>query len=104
VIRGFPSRESYRASGIPRDVLGKAVAGPLCFEVYDDAGRQVSFARVVTDRATFAYLCDVFVLPSHRGRWLSKWLLECVVSRISRGGRTRPSASRNWRHGSRQRS
>jgi GNAT superfamily N-acetyltransferase len=80
VIHDYLSRESYWAAGIPRDVLERAVAGSLCFGVYDEAGRQVGFARVVTDRATFAYLCDVFVLPSHRGRGLSKWMMECVVA------------------------
>jgi GNAT superfamily N-acetyltransferase len=80
VIHAYLSQESYWAAGIPRGVLERAVAGSLNFGVYDGAGRQVGFARVVTDRATFAYLCDVFVLPSHRGRGLSKWLLECVVS------------------------
>jgi GNAT superfamily N-acetyltransferase len=80
VIHGYLNRESYWAAGIPRDVLERAVAGSLCFGVYDDAGRQVGFARVVTDRATFAYLCDVFVLEQYRGRGLSKWLMECVMA------------------------
>jgi GNAT superfamily N-acetyltransferase len=80
VIHGFLNRESYWAAGIPKGMLERAVAGSLCFGVYDGAGRQVAFARVVTDRATFAYLCDVFVLPSHRGRGLSKWMMECVVA------------------------
>jgi len=77
-VHSYLSRETYWAAGIPRDTLLKAVAGSLCFGVYE-ADRQVGFARVVTDRATFAYLCDVFVLPEYRGRGLSKWLMECVV-------------------------
>jgi GNAT superfamily N-acetyltransferase len=68
---------SYWAAGIPRDVVARAVAGSLCFSLFD-AGAQVGFARVVTDRATFAYLCDVYVLESHRGRGLGKWLMEAV--------------------------
>ena len=80
VIHDYLSRESYWAAGIPRDVLEKAVAGSLCFGVYDGADRQIGFARVVTDRATFAYLCDVFVLEQYRGRGLSKWLMGCVVA------------------------
>jgi GNAT superfamily N-acetyltransferase len=69
--------QSYWAAGIPRDVVAKAVAGSLCFSLFD-AGAQVGFARVVTDRATFAYLCDVYVVESHRGRGLGKWLIEAV--------------------------
>jgi GNAT superfamily N-acetyltransferase len=73
------SRETYWAAGIPRATLVRAVAGSLCFGIYEGQ-KQVGFARVVTDRATFAYLCDVFVLPTHRARGLSKWLMECVVA------------------------
>jgi len=51
----------------------------LCFGLFDEAA-QVGFARVVTDYAIFAYLCDVFVIESHRGCGLSKWLLRCVLS------------------------
>jgi GNAT superfamily N-acetyltransferase len=68
---------SYWAAGIPRAVVAKAVAGSLCFSLFD-AGAQVGFARVVTDRATFAYLCDVYVLESHRGQGLGRWLIEAV--------------------------
>ena len=79
VIHGFLSQQSYWAEGIPRDVVERSIHNSLGFGVYDD-DTQVGFARVVTDRATFAYLADVFVLPSHRGRGLSKWLLECVLA------------------------
>ena len=51
----------------------------LCFGLYEKS-RQVGFARVVTDRATFAWLCDVFILEEYRGRGLSKWLVECVMA------------------------
>jgi GNAT superfamily N-acetyltransferase len=70
---------SYWAKGLPMEVLERAVAGSLCFGLYDD-DRQVGFARVVTDGATFAYLADVFVLESHRGRGLSKLLMDAVVA------------------------
>ena len=70
-------RESYWAAGIPREVVERSLRGSLCFGVYEGQ-RQVGFARCVTDRATYAYLADVFVLPSHRGRGLSKWLMECI--------------------------
>jgi GNAT superfamily N-acetyltransferase len=57
----------------------RSLAHSLCFGLYHD-DQQVGLARVVTDHATFAYLCDVYVLPEHRGQGLSKWLLELVVA------------------------
>lgn len=68
---------SFWAEGIPRALVAKSIANSLCFGLFDD-GSQVGFARVVTDRATFAYLCDVYVLESHRG--LGKWLIEAVMA------------------------
>jgi ribosomal protein S18 acetylase RimI-like enzyme len=70
---------SYWAEGISKETLAKAVAGSLCFSLFD-RGAQVGFARVVTDRATFAYLCDVYVLEEHRGQGLGKWLVEELMS------------------------
>jgi GNAT superfamily N-acetyltransferase len=70
---------SYWAQGIPRAVVAKAIAGSLCFGIFASDG-QVGFARVVTDRATFAYLSDVYVLEEHRGRGLATWLMEAVVA------------------------
>ena len=70
---------SFWAEGIPRDLVAKAIGNSLCFGLFD-AAAQVGFARVVTDRATFAYLCDVYVLESHRGRGLGKWLVEAVMT------------------------
>ncbi len=70
---------SYWAEGISKDLLTKAIAGSLCFSLFD-GGRQVGFARVVTDRATFAYLCDVYVLEEYSGRGLGKWLIEELQS------------------------
>ena len=78
VIHGFLSTDSYWSPGIPRDVVERGIANSLCFGVYQ-GGAQVGFARVVTDRATFALLADVFVLPAHRGKGLSKWLMASVV-------------------------
>jgi GNAT superfamily N-acetyltransferase len=79
VIHDYLSRVSYWAQGRPYSVVRKSVQNSLCFGVYDGA-QQVGFARVVTDSATFAWLCDVFVLESHRGQSLGKWLIECVVA------------------------
>jgi GNAT superfamily N-acetyltransferase len=79
VIHGFLSQRSYWAEGIPREVVERSIRNSLPFGVYDDDAL-VGFARVVTDHATYAYLADVFVLESHRGHGLSKWLLECVLA------------------------
>ena len=69
----------YWSKGIPRDVVARSIEHSLCFGVYDGSGAQVGFARVISDCATIAYLGDVFILESHRGRGLSKWLMECVT-------------------------
>jgi GNAT superfamily N-acetyltransferase len=76
-VHAFLSR-SFWAEGIPRDLVARAAANSVCFSLFDGQS-QVGFARVVTDRATFAYLCDVYVLESHRGRGLGKWLIETVM-------------------------
>jgi GNAT superfamily N-acetyltransferase len=78
LIHGFLTR-SYWASGIPFAVVRRSVRHSLCFGLYDGE-RQVGFARVVSDRATFAYLADVFVLESHRGRGLGKLLMAAVIA------------------------
>jgi GNAT superfamily N-acetyltransferase len=79
LIHDFLSRSSYWAAGIPRAVVERALEHSLCFGLYAPAG-QIGLARVVTDRATVAYLADVFVLDAYRGRGLSKWLMEIVVA------------------------
>jgi GNAT superfamily N-acetyltransferase len=71
--------ESYWAKGIPLDVVCRSIEGSLCFGLYD-GDEQVGFARVVSDGATFAYLADVFVLDSHRGRGLGKLLVSAVLA------------------------
>jgi GNAT superfamily N-acetyltransferase len=78
-IHKFLSDSSFWAEGIPREIVAKAIANSLNFGLFDGA-RQVGFARVVTDRATFAYLCDVYVLETHRSRGLGKWLIEVVMA------------------------
>ncbi len=78
VIHGFLTN-CYWAKGIPREVVARSIEHSLCFGVYDGSGAQVGFARVISDFATVAYLGDVFVLESHRGRGLSKWLMECIM-------------------------
>jgi GNAT superfamily N-acetyltransferase len=77
-IHAYLSR-SFWAEGIPKETMAKAIVNSLCFGLFDGAD-QVGLARVVTDRATFAYLCDVYVLETHRGRGLGKWLIEVVMA------------------------
>ena len=70
---------SYWAAGIPIEVVERALRHSLCFALFAGA-EQIGLARVVTDRATFAYLCDVHVLEAWRGRGLGRWLMRCVWS------------------------
>jgi GNAT superfamily N-acetyltransferase len=78
VIHGFLTG-SYWAAGIPRATMQRAIEGSLNFGVFE-GDAQVGYARVVTDRATFAYLADVFVIERLRGRGLGAWLMEVVTS------------------------
>ena len=80
IVHGFLSREAYWSRGVPAATLRKAIANSLCFSAFDDAGTQVGFARVVTDRATFAYLCDVFVVEAARGDGVGKALVAAVMA------------------------
>jgi GNAT superfamily N-acetyltransferase len=78
VVHGFLTN-CYWARGIPRDVVARSIEYALCFGIYDGAGAQVGFARVISDFATIAYVGDVFVLETYRGRGLGKWLMECIT-------------------------
>ncbi len=71
---------SYWAEGIPLATVAESLAHSLCFGLFGPQGEQVGLARVITDRATYAYLCDVYVLEEHRGRGLSKRLMEAVLA------------------------
>ena len=79
LIHRFLSEESAWAAGISLPLVQKAIANSLCFGAYEN-GAQVGFARVVTDFASFAYLCDVFVPISHRGRGISRLLMDTVLA------------------------
>lgn len=80
VIHGYLAT-SYWSPGIRRELVAEAIRNSLVLGVFDRAsGAQVAFARVVTDYATFAYLCDVFVLEGHRGRGLSKRMVEHLIA------------------------
>lgn len=78
VVHGFLSGASYWAAGIPREIVVRSIRHSLCFGAYD-GDQQVGFARIVSDYATFAYLADVFVLPSHRGRGIGKQLMTSIT-------------------------
>jgi GNAT superfamily N-acetyltransferase len=74
--------DSYWSPGIPRETVERAIAGSLNFGLYrsvDQTSRQVGYARVVTDGATFAYFADVFVLPEYRGARLATWLMQTAL-------------------------
>jgi len=79
-VHHWLSKDSYWAKHIPRATLERAITNSLCFGIYAPDGQQAAFCRVVTDRATFAWLCDVFVLPVHRGQGLSKWLVQQMLA------------------------
>ena len=78
VIHGFLT-ESYWAAGIPLEIVERSIEHSLAFGLYQRE-RQIGFARVITDYATFAYLADVFILEEFRGRGLGEWLIEAVMS------------------------
>jgi GNAT superfamily N-acetyltransferase len=98
VVHRYLSEESYWAKGIARTVVERAMDHSLCFAALDN-GATVGFARVVSDRATFAYLADVFVLPSYRGRGVSKRILRAVMEHPSLQGLRRFHLSTLDAHG-----
>jgi GNAT superfamily N-acetyltransferase len=77
MIHGF-LRNSYWARNIPRAVVEKSIRNSLCFGAFT-GGQQVGFARAITDRAVFAYLADVFVLPEHRARGVGRLLIQAIL-------------------------
>ena len=79
MIYHFLAEESYWSPGIPRAVVERAIRNSICFGVYRGAA-QIGFARVVTDKATFALLADLFILTPHRGKGLSKQLMQFIIA------------------------
>jgi GNAT superfamily N-acetyltransferase len=86
LIHNFLSTKSYWAQGRSYEIVKRSIEESLCFGVYIDVKQkqqlhleQVGFARVVTDYSTFAWLCDVFIIESHRGQGIGKWLLEYIT-------------------------
>ena len=78
LIHSFLTR-SYWAEGISKEIVRRSIEGALCFGVFENE-KQIGFARMITDRATFAYLADVFIIEEYRGLGLSKWLMEVIMS------------------------
>ena len=98
LVHRWLSRESYWARGISEAVFRRAVAGSLCAGAYRD-GAQVGFARVVTDRATFSWLCDVFVVETERGRGVGRALIAAVVAHPDLRGVRRMMLATSDAHG-----
>src|ERR1043166_3771714 len=71
--------QCYWSEGIPKKTVERSIRNSLCFSVLDGT-TQIGFARVISDFATFAYLGDVYIVKSHRGKGLSKWLMSCILS------------------------
>jgi len=97
-IYKYLNEDSYWAAGIPEDRLKRAINNSMCFGVYKDAA-QAGFARIVTDSATFAYICDVFILPEYRGHGLSKWLMQSIAEHPDLQGLRRWSLATADAHG-----
>ena len=81
--------QSYWAKDVPIDVVKRSIENSVCFGVFEN-NRQIGFGRVITDKATFGYLCDIFIDPDYRGRGLSKWLVQTMLDHPELQG------FRNW--------
>lgn len=98
LIHRYLSEQSTWAIGLPLALLQRAIANSLCFGGFLN-GRQIAFARVVTDKATFANLLDVFVLPEYRGQGYSKQLMEAILSHPDLQGLRRFTLATGDAHG-----
>lgn len=96
-IHSFLTR-SYWAEGISKEVIKRSIDGALCFGLFEN-DKQIGFARTITDKATFAYLADVFIIEEYRGRGLSKWLMEVLMSHPSLQGLRRMMLATKDAHG-----
>ena len=78
-VHHYLSRLSYWAGGIPREVVARSIEHSIAFGLYAPEGRQVGFARIITDRTTFAWLADVFIDPAEQGKGLGKGLVDAIM-------------------------
>ena len=88
LVHRYLRDDSYWSQGVPRDVVDRSIDNSLCLSLFD-GDDQVGFARLITDRSTFSFLADVFVLPSHRGRGLARWLVQTVLDHPDLEGQRR---------------
>lgn len=79
LISNWLTNESYWATNRSLEIIKQSIENSLCFGVYEEQ-RQIGFARIVTDYATFAWLCDVFILDEYKGKGLGKWLVELITT------------------------
>lgn len=86
LIHTWLSTDAYWALGRTRDVMDRSVAGSTNFGLYDRQGEQLAFARIVSDRATFAWLCDVYVERGARGHGLGTWFVNAVCEEVRSWG------------------
>ncbi|GAA4921708.1 GNAT family N-acetyltransferase [Actinoplanes utahensis] len=84
-VHRWLAEESYWAANRPYDLVARSIEGSLPYSVFA-GGEQVAFARAVTDGATFAWICDVFVDETHRGRGLGKWMIDTILADLSDRG------------------
>ena len=90
--------QSYWARGIPRDIVARSIKHSLCFGVYEGP-RQIGFARVISDFATYAYVGDVYILEAYRGQGLGKWLMDSITAHPDLQGLRRWSLMTRDAHG-----
>jgi N-acetylglutamate synthase-like GNAT family acetyltransferase len=97
-VHGYLSN-AYWSKGIPFEKMYEALQNSLCFGILTESGSQIGFARMITGKATFAYLADVFILQDHRGKGLSKWLMEAILSHRDLQGLRRMMLATKDAHG-----
>lgn len=78
LVHDYLCYESYWSKNIPLDIVKTSIENSVCFSLFYKE-KQIGFARVITDRATFGYIADVFILAPHRGKGLSKWLMQTIL-------------------------
>ena len=98
-VHAFLTTDAYWSKGVALAVVRRAIEGSIVFGLYRGGHEQAGFTRVVSDRATFAWICDVFVLDAHRGHGLGKWLMECVMAHPDLAGLRRWMLATRDAHG-----
>lgn len=93
------NEDAYWSSGIPFETMDKGFKNSIAFGVFTRSGALVAMARMITDKATFAYLADVYVDPAHRGKGLSKWLIQVIMNHPDLQGLRRIMLATSDAHG-----